>query len=158
MFDGKGMLRGLRDAGGDPKGRHVMLLGAGGAGSAIADAVAEAGAASLTIFDLDKAKVTDLAARLNKYHPGCKSEAGDATAEGKDIIINATPMGMADGDPLPLTFGKIDSKVVVADVIVKPGPTPFLQQAQASGCRVVGGSAMINGQAAELMRFFGIEP
>ena len=61
MFDGKGMLRGLREQGADPKGLRVMLLGAGGAGSAIADAVADAGAASLTIFDVDKAKAGELA-------------------------------------------------------------------------------------------------
>jgi shikimate dehydrogenase len=157
MFDGKGMLRGLRDQGADPKGLRVMLLGAGGAGSAIADAVADAGAASLTIFDMDKAKASQLAARISKWHAGCKAAAGEATIDGVDILINATPMGMAEGDPLPMILGKLDPKFVVADVIVKPGPTPFLLQAQANGCRIVGGHAMIGGQVAELMRFFGIE-
>src|SRR5689334_308906 len=65
MFDGKGMLRALRDQGADPKGLRVMLLGAGGAGSAIADAVADAGASSLQIFDVDHAKASDLAARIS---------------------------------------------------------------------------------------------
>jgi shikimate dehydrogenase len=157
MFDGKGMLRALRDQNADPKGLRVMLLGAGGAGSAIADAVADAGAASLTIFDMDKAKASELAARISKWHQGCKAAAGEATIDGIDILINATPMGMAEGDPLPMTLGKLDPKFVVADVIVKPGPTPFLKQGEASGCRIIGGSAMIGGQAAELMRFFGIE-
>src|SRR3954469_23100303 len=77
IFDGKGMLRGLRDQGADPKGLRVMLLGAGGAGSAIADAVADAGAASLTIFDMDKAKASQLAARISKWHAGCKAVAAE---------------------------------------------------------------------------------
>jgi shikimate dehydrogenase len=157
MFDGKGMLIALREQGADPKGLRVMLLGAGGAGSAIADAVADAGAAALTIFDVDKAKASGLANRIVKWHPGCKAGAGEPTIDGIDILINATPIGMAEGDPVPMKLGKLDSKFVVADVIVKPGPTPFLQQAQASGCRIVGGRAMIGGQVSELLRFFGIE-
>lgn len=158
MFDGKGMLRALQEQGADPKGKRVMLLGAGGAGSAIADAVADAGAAGLTVFDVDKAKAGNLAERIAKFHAGCKANAGEATVNGIDILINATPMGMADGDPLPMKLGKLDPAFVVADVVVKPGPTPFLAQAQASGCRIVGGRAMIGGQVSELLRFFGFEP
>jgi shikimate dehydrogenase len=157
MFDGKGMLRGLQEQGADPKGLRVMLLGAGGAGSAIADAVADAGAASLTIFDVDKNRAEQLAKRISKWHPGCKAGAGVASADNMDIVINATPIGMAEGDPLPMTFGKLDAKFVAADVVVKPGPTPFLRQAEAQGCRIVGGRAMIGGQVSELLRFFGIE-
>jgi shikimate dehydrogenase len=157
MFDGKGMLRGLREQGADPKGQRVMLLGAGGAGSAIADAVADAGAASLAIFDVDKAKAGELARRIAKFHPGCEATAGEPAIEGIDILINATPIGMAENDPLPMKFGKLDPKFVVADVIVKPGPTPFLKQAEACGCRIVGGRAMIGGQVSELLQFFGIE-
>jgi shikimate dehydrogenase len=157
MFDGKGMLLGLRGQGADPKGLWVMLIGAGGAGSAIADAVADADAAALTIFDVDRAKALDLARRIAKFHPGCAAKAGEPTIDGIDILINATPIGMANDDPLPMKLGRIDSKLVVADVIIKPEPTPFLLQAQANGCRVVDGRAMIGGQVSELMRFFGIE-
>jgi shikimate dehydrogenase len=157
MFDGKGMLLALREQGADPKGLRVMLLGAGGAGSAIADAVADAGAISLTIFDMDKAKASDLARRIAKFHPACKASAGEPMVDGIDILINATPIGMAESDPVPMKLGKLDSKFVAADVVVKTGPTPFLKQAQASGCRIVGGRAMIGGQVSELLRFFGIE-
>ena len=107
-----------------------MLLGAGGAGSAIADAVADAGAVSLAIFDVDKAKAGELASRIAKFHPGCQATAGEPTVDGIDILINATPIGMAESDPLPMKLGKLDPKFVVADVIVKPGPTPFLKQAR----------------------------
>lgn len=157
MFDGKGMLLGLREQGADPKGLRVMLLGAGGAGSAIADAVADAGAASLTIFDMDTAKAGELAKRIATFHPGCKAAVGEPMVDGIDILINATPIGMAESDPLPMKLGKLDPKFVAADVIVKPGPTPFLKQAEACGCRIVGGRAMIGGQVSELLRFFGIE-
>ncbi|HKY85561.1 MAG TPA: hypothetical protein VJL90_02235 [Pseudorhodoplanes sp.] len=157
MFDGKGMLRALREHGADPKGLHVMLLGAGGAGSAIADAIADAGAASLAIFDVNKTKAGELAKRITKCHRSCKASAGEPAVEGIDILINATPIGMAENDPLPMKLGKLDPKFVVADVIVKPGPTPFLKQAEACGCGIVDGRAMIEAQVSELLQFFGIE-
>lgn len=157
MFDGKGMLRGLQEQGADPKGLRIMLLGAGGAGSAIADAVADAGATRLAIFDVDRKRAEELARRISKWHSGCVVVAGEPTVESIDILINATPIGMAENDPLPMTLGKLDPKFVAADVVVKPGPTPFLRQAEEQGCRIVGGRAMIAGQVSELMRFFGIE-
>ena len=98
-------------------------------------AVADAGAASLTIADVDVNKAGELAKRIKKWHPGCAARTGEPTVDGIDILINATPIGMADSDPLPMKLGKLDPKFVAADVIVKPGPTPFLKQAEACGCR-----------------------
>lgn len=156
MFDGKGMVGALRRDNLDPRGLHVMLLGAGGAGSAVADALADAGAAAITLFDKDEAKARHLASRLTKAHAKCAVRVGPATTEGHDLLVNATPVGMAPGDGLPAELGTLDPTLIVFDVIIKSHDTPLLHHARSRGCRVLGGRAMLEGQAEELARFFGI--
>lgn len=149
MLDGVGCTRALRNnLGFDFKGKRALVIGSGGAGSAIIDAIAEAGASSITIFDLDKAKASDVAARLGKAHTGCKITVGAAEAEGHDLIVNATPFGMGEGDGLPAPFGQLDPNIVVADVIAKPEITPLLTHAKACGCRISTGIQMYQAQAA----------
>jgi shikimate dehydrogenase len=149
MLDGVGFSRALIDnLGFDFKGKRALVIGAGGAGSAIIDAIAENGAVAITIFDLDQAKANDVVARLGKAHAGCKFTVGAAVAEGHDLIVNATPIGMAEGDGLPAPFGKFDPNVVVADVITKPEITPLLTHAKACGCKTSTGIQMYMAQAA----------
>ena len=100
MFDGRGLIRGLRDAGIPLGGRRVMLAGAGGAGSAVAVALADSGAAAMTIFDVDAGKVEALAARVAIAYPACDVRAGPVQIPGHDMLVNATPIGMAPGDGL----------------------------------------------------------
>ena len=156
MFDGVGLLRGLAEEGLSISGRRVMLIGAGGAGSAVGMAFAEAGAAAVTIYDIAGAKSADLVARVAGAYPSCDVRAGSPTADGHDVIVNATPVGMAPSDGLPAEIGVLDPSQLVIDIIAKPEVTPFLRFAKASGCRTVGGKAMQEGQMAELEGFFGI--
>lgn len=156
MFDGKGLLAGLCANGVEPAGLNVMLLGAGGAGSAIADALAEAGARSLTIFDLDEGKARQLVARVSQAHARCTTSFGAPTTDGRQVLINATPTGMAPGDGLPVTGLRLARDLFVADVIAKPDVTPLLAAARDAGCRTMGGRSMVEGQAAEIARFFGL--
>ena len=125
MFDGKGFLGGMRVSGEDPKGMSVMLIGAGGAGSAIADALAEAGASLITIFDRNLQKSRRLAARVRKAHPSCNVEVGPATVVGKNMLVNATPTGMAPGDGLPGDFGALQPELFVADSYRRPKARHF---------------------------------
>jgi shikimate dehydrogenase len=148
MLDGVGFARAARNTGFDFKGKRALVMGAGGAGSAIIDAIAEAGAAAITISDLDNAKATDVATRLGKAHAGCSFTVGAAVADGHDLIVNATPYGMGQGDGMPAPFGKLDPNVVVADVITKPEITPLLAHARACGCRISTGVQMYQAQAA----------
>jgi shikimate dehydrogenase len=149
MLDGVGLTRALsNNLGFDFKGKRALVIGAGGAGSAIIDSIAEAGAASITIFDVDKTKGNDVAARFGKAHPGCKIAVGAAVAEGLDLIVNATPFGMGEDDGMPAPFGQLDPNVVVADVITKPEITPLLAHAKACGCRISTGVQMYQAQAA----------
>ena len=156
MFDGKGLVRGLADEGIGVGKRRVMLIGAGGAGSAVAVALADAGAAAITIHDVDGAKAASLAARVAQAYPACEAHVGKPQAAGFDIIVNATPTGMAPGDGMPADLGKLDPSQLVIDVITEPEVTPLLAFARSCGCRGIGGKTMLAGQAAELQEFFRI--
>jgi shikimate dehydrogenase len=148
MLDGFAMVTAVRNTGFDFTGKRVLIMGCGGAGSAIIDAVAEAGAVAITIADLDQPKANDIATRFSKAHSGCTFSVGAAVAEGHDLIINATPYGMAKGDGMPAPFGKLDPNIVVADVITIPEITPLLTHAKACGCRISTGIQMYQAQAA----------
>ncbi|MFI4986476.1 MAG: shikimate dehydrogenase family protein [Alphaproteobacteria bacterium] len=156
MFDGRGLVRSMAAEGLAIAGLRVMQLGAGGAGSAVAFAMAEAGAAALTLFDVAAAKAADLAARVAAAYPRCAVSVAPATVAGQDILINATPVGMTPGDGLPAELGTLDPALLVIDVVMKPPLTPLLRHAEACGCRTMGGRFMLAGQVEEVVRFFGI--
>ena len=156
MFDGKGFVGGLRASGLDPKGRSIMLIGAGSAGTAIADALAEAGASTIAIFDCDAGRAQGLADKIAQSHRGCRARARPPTVEDVDVLINATPVGMAPGDGLPAEFGSLSDKLFVADIVPRPDTTPLIALARRSGCRAMEGKAMVTGQADAILRFFGL--
>ena len=156
MFDGKGFIGGMRASGLDPKGLAIMLIGAGGAGSAIADALGEAGAAEITIFDLDEDRSRTLADRVARSHPNCRARLGPPTLAGKDVLVNATPTGMSPGDGLPAEVGPLAETLFVADIVPRPEITPLIELAKRSGCKTMDGQAMVMGQADAILRFFGL--
>src|SRR5208282_1623719 len=121
----------------------------------IAFALAEAGVAALTLFDLDAKKAESLAARVSADYPRVAVRNAAPTLGACDILVNATPVGMAPGDGLPAELGRLDPALLVVDIIMKPPLTPLLRHAQACGCRTLGGRAMLEGQADEVALFFG---
>lgn len=153
-FDGKGLVHGVVAQGHSPAGARVMLLGAGGAGSAVAFAVADAGASALTIFDADAKRAADLAERVGAAYAGCDTRAGTPTVHDVDVLINATPIGMAPDDGMPFAFGAFDPGLLVVDVVLRPEATPLLAHARACGCPTVEGRHMLEGQVAEILRFW----
>lgn len=157
MFDGEGFVRGLRRHGQEPHGRRAALLGAGGAGRAIAFALADAGAAALSVHDLDAAKAVALAADLQRVHPALRARAGAPRRGEYDLLVNATPTGMKPDDPLPWPVDALAAGAIVGDVTTKPEVTPFLAAARERGCAVVNGRDMVEGQLGALFRFFGFE-
>lgn len=156
MFDGRGLVRGLTQRGIRLDGRRVLLLGAGGGGSAVAIALADAGAAALTIFDVDAAKAATLAERTMGAYPACAARAGPADLAGHDMVVNATPTGMAAGDGLPAPLDGLGAATLVVDIVMKPDVTPLMAHARERGCTVFGGRVMLDGQAEEVARFFRI--
>ena len=152
-FDGKGFVAGLRRHGHDPRGKRTLLVGAGGAGSAVGFGLAEAGAGPITIFDVDRAKAERLARGIAAAFPAAGATVGAADATGCALLVNATPIGMAPGDPSPIDPAGFAPGMVAADVVILAHDTPLLAAARQRGCAVVGGRAMTEGQAQELAGF-----
>ncbi|HKN55038.1 MAG TPA: shikimate dehydrogenase [Amycolatopsis sp.] len=156
-FDGLGFVRGLEDAGYAPKGKRVALVGAGGAGSAIAAALLAAGADRLSVCDPDTAKLDGLRARLDTHWPGRTFASAEPRLDGAGIVVNATPLGLKPGDPLPFRPESLSSGTVVADIIMKPAETRLLREAAALGHHVHYGIHMLYGQLGSYRAFFGLE-
>jgi shikimate dehydrogenase len=100
MLDGLAFVKAQKDHGARPEGARVLLVGAGGAGSAIAIALLEAGVGELVIHDADESRVATLLQLLSELGEG-RVSAGPPDPTGCALVCNATPMGMEDGDPLP---------------------------------------------------------
>ncbi|MEZ5842745.1 MAG: shikimate dehydrogenase [Hyphomicrobiaceae bacterium] len=143
MSDGLGLVAATRDKGCSYAGRRALLVGVGGAGVAIAHAVAEAGVAALDIRDHDTARAAEVAARLAAvgFPVRAVSETEAATAS-YDIVANASPLGMAAGDPLPFPRERLHPGMFVADAVTKPDPSPLIAAARAAGCTTTSGSEM----------------
>lgn len=154
MFDGAGFVGGMRRRRLDPRGRHVAVIGAGGAGRAIAFALAAAGVASIAVHDLDAGRAKTLAADLARAHPRLVTRAGPP-ADDSDLVMNATPLGMRADDPLPWPVDELRAGTVVGDVTTKPDVTPFLEAARSRGCAIITGRDMHEAQLGALFRFFG---
>jgi shikimate dehydrogenase len=149
MTDGAAMVAALQRAGCDPAGRRALVVGAGGAGSAVALALVEAGVAALTVTDVDLKRCGSLVERLALRAPAVV-QAGSADPAGCDVVVNATPAGMQPGDPLPFDPGRLAPSAVVGDLITRPAMTPLLEAAHARGCTVVTGEDMFAATAGGL--------
>jgi len=153
MFDGRGLVRAVRAEGHAIEGRRVLLIGAGGVGSAIAVALAEAGVGAITVHDLEPSRAETLARRVARVFPGFRIGTGAPIAEGHHMIVNASPVGMAAGDRLPAPIGRLDPVTLVFDVVVKPEPTPLMSHARSFGCATLGGYAMMVTQVDDAIAF-----
>lgn len=142
IVDGLGFVNNLRAQGVDLKAKRALLVGAGGVGSAIAFAVAEAGVVELVVHDKDERRAREIATRVAAT--GTRARFADPDPAGFDIVINATPIGMRPEDPLPIDAARIERGAVVADVIVEP--TRLLEAARARGCRAFMGDGMMDHQ------------
>jgi shikimate dehydrogenase len=155
QFDGAGFVHGMLRKGFDPSGRRALVVGNGGVGSAIAASLAGLGLAEIGLFDPDAAASEALAHRIGLHYPDVAVDTGSRDPEGYDLIVNATPMGMNDGDPLPVDVGRIAPLSYVGDVVLKTDITPFLQAAEDKGCTIQVGSDMLFEQIPAYLEFFG---
>ena len=155
MFDGEGFVRGLRRKGCTLPGASALVVGTGGVGSAIAASLAAAGVAALALHDVDHGAAQALGERLRSHYPALSVQSGSNDPAGHDIVVNATPMGMNDGDPLPLDVARIAPDAFVGEVVMKREMTAFLKAAQARGCRFQVGTDMLFEQIPAYLEFFG---
>jgi shikimate dehydrogenase len=154
MFDGSGFVAALGDADCEPRGKRALLVGAGGAGSAIAHALVTAGVAALEVRDNDQKRAASLASRLAAMKLGdVRVAQADSDGGDHDLVVNASPAGMRAEDPLPFDVTKLDRSVVVGDVVTKPQLTPFIEAARARGCATVTGTRMFERVCDLMVRF-----
>ena len=141
---------------------HVLQLGAGGAGAAVACAILSLGATKLEIADIRRERAEELAARLRPRFPASEILVRDVAAHdttGVTGIVNATPIGMAGHPGSPIEASRIDSSMWVVDVVYFPLETQLLRQARQRGCRVLDGSGMVILQAVQAFRILtGLVP
>jgi shikimate dehydrogenase len=154
MFDGAGFVQAMLRKGGAVAGRRVALFGAGGAGSAIACALAAHGVASLGIIDPDRTRAETLVGRLSAAFPMCDIGTATRVTPNRDMIVNASTVGMHPGDGLPGDIGALDAGTLVGDVVTADAPTALVKRATEQRCRVVEGRDMVVGQIDALLTFF----
>lgn len=156
MLDGKGFVSGLEVNGIDVAGMDACLLGAGGAGAAIAFALAEAGVANLTIVNRSQDKARDLAERVMAKYPSVRVAPGAPETARRDLIVNATSLGLRAGDALPLSDLAFHGKQIVAEAIMEPEVTPLLAAAREAGARIHFGRPMLRQQIRLMARHMGV--
>lgn len=149
--DGEGFVAALRrDEGFDPAGKRCVVLGAGGAARAVVLALADAGAASVTVVGRTPERAAAAAALA-----GGRGRVGEAAeAAEADLVVNATPVGMAGDPSLPLDAGLLGPGQVVADLVYHPLATPLLEAARSRGAMAVNGLGMLIHQAALAFRLW----
>ncbi len=156
MFDGAGFVRGVQRKGFDLTGKRVLVVGTGGVGCAIAASLAGAGIAAISLFDVNAASGEALAQRLQDNYPHIEVRTGSPDPAGHDLVVNATPMGMNDGDPLPLDVSRLSPSTFVGEVVMKAETTAFLAAAQARGCQTQVGTDMLYEQIPAYLEYFGL--
>jgi shikimate dehydrogenase len=154
IFDGLGCVEAFRERQQSFRDRRVMLIGAGGAGSAIGVAVAHQGPAAMRIFDLDAGRATRLVEAIEKIDPRIDVRFAEPTVESIEILLNASPVGMLGDARMPIDVAKIPSEIVVFDAIVKPEQTRLLKLAELCGCQTIRGREMMRGQIKKIVDFF----
>jgi shikimate dehydrogenase len=153
MSDGYGFMEACRRQGFEAGGKTALLIGAGGAGSAIAYELVDRGVTKLAIFDPDQSRRDGLIARLSALG---KAEivVGTPDPKGFDFIANASPVGMKPSDPLPVKIEHLSQDTFVGCVITQPDPSPLVAAARAKGCQTSTGVEMYQSVQGMMLDFF----
>ena len=155
QFDGAGFVRGIERKGRKLAGTRVLVSGNGGVGSAISASLAAAGVAEMALYDNYPASSNALAGRLREHYPKLVVTTGSNDPAGFDLVVNATPLGMKEGDPLPFDVSRIAPTTFVGEVVMKQAITPLLAAAQAKGCAIQVGTDMLFEMIPAYLEFFG---
>jgi shikimate dehydrogenase len=155
MFDGEGFVRAAASAGRNIVGQRVLIVGAGGVGSAIAAACVKAGAGEIALTDTRAEAAQQLADRLRLNYRDLTLSLGSTDPSGFHVAVNATPLGSYPGDPLPMDPSRLSPAALVGEVVLKPAMTPFLAAAKARGLACVTGLDMLFEQIPAYLEFFG---
>jgi shikimate dehydrogenase len=154
MFDGEGFVRGVQRKGFKVVDQRALVVGAGGVGSAIVASLAAHGIGEIALYDIDTAGCEALADRIRANFPLVKVSMGSNDPAGFDLVVNATPLGMKAGDPLPVDVNRLDAHTFVGEVVMAQEVTAFLAAARARGCRTQVGTDMLYEQIPAYLEFF----
>jgi shikimate dehydrogenase len=157
MVDGLGFLVALRTHGLSIQGKRAAIIGGGGAGAAIAQAIADSGADEIVIKEIKAERYSFLERLLKKTNPEIKISFELTSLEGFDLVVNATPVGMNDDPNVPFPTDTLPPSILVADVVTSPKITPWLAAALKKGCEVQYGAEMAYGQFGLMGRHMGLE-
>jgi len=156
--DVAGFLRHLNKLNFNPLNKKVAILGAGGAGKAVAYALVKEGVSQITIFDIDKDKAKGVSSTLGKLFPELNisivDEAEQLDIINKDLLINATPIGLAKDDPCLIEKSMLHEDLFVYDLIYNPSPTKLLSLAKDKDLRCSDGLGMLIYQGAFSFIYF----
>lgn len=147
--DGDGFVASLRDAGADPAGRTVAIVGAGAAARSVVDALARAGVAEIAVLN----RSADNAAAAAALADGIARVGSPADIRAADVVVNATSVGMGSAE-LPLDPSLLRAGQVVADLVYHPLRTSLLAEAEIAGALAVDGLGMLVHQAALQQRLW----
>lgn len=150
--DGEGFLDGIEDKGYQVAGKRALLIGCGGAGSAIALEFLRRGVAELAIHDIDTDRRDEAIRRLAALGLGTVRRGSDDPS-GYDLIANASPLGMRPLDPLPVDVSRLTQSQFVACVVTRPEVPRLILEARAKGCLTMTGVEMFEAQAGTLVDF-----
>jgi shikimate dehydrogenase len=156
LLDGRGFVAGMKSAGHEVAGRRIYMAGSGGAGTALAFALADSGIRSLTIHNRTASRAEALIEQIRSTFPACDVRPGTRNAAGHDVVINATALGLKTDDAFSFDPETADAAALFAEVIMKPEYTPLLLAAKARGHQVHSGVHMLDGQLEMMMGFFGL--
>lgn len=159
LIDGEGFIRAFdRTCGSTPfdwARARALVVGSGGVGCAVAAALAARGIGHVAIYDTRREQAEALQQRLQKMFSATEVVIGAPSAEGYDLVVNSTPLGMSADDPLPLDLNGIAPSCIVADCGMKIEMTRLLVEAQRHGCRIQKGREMMIEQAPLYLELFG---
>jgi shikimate dehydrogenase len=154
-LESEGLVRGVQRKGLQLHGASALVVGCGGVGSAIAASLAAAGVGTLALFDVNDAAAQALASRLREHYPRLPVRTGERDPAGHALVVNGTPLGMNEGDELPVDVLRLDASTFVGEVVMRTEMTAFLKAAQARGCRVQVGTDMLFEMIPAYLEFFG---
>jgi shikimate dehydrogenase len=156
QFDGAGFVRGVLRKGLRLAGARALVVGSGGVGCAIAASLAGAGVGHIGLHDVNTASADALGQRIRDHYPSIDVRTGSNDPAGFDLVVNATPLGMNEGDPLPLDVARLDARTFVGEVVMRTEMTAFLTAAAARGCPVQVGSDMLFEMIPAYLEYFGL--
>ena len=155
QFDGAGFARGVARKGRRIAGARAFITGCGGVGSAIAASLAAEGIGAISLYDAHPASAHALADRLIEHYPQLTVRVSTDDPMGHDIVVNATPLGMRDSDPLPFDVARVDAGALVGEVVMKDEQTPLLRAALLRGLEIQIGTDMLFEMIPAYLEFFG---